>query len=55
MSLLTDLKHDEQFNASEKAVARYIITNKEDVLNLSIQALSELTYTSPSTVVRKIP
>ncbi|GAA0473450.1 MurR/RpiR family transcriptional regulator [Alkalibacterium sp. s-m-22] len=52
MSLLTDLKHDEQFNASEKAVARYIITNKEDVLNLSIQALSELTYTSPSTVVR---
>lgn len=52
MSLLTDLKHNEQFNASEKAVAQYIITNKEEVLNLSIQALSELTYTSPSTVVR---
>lgn len=52
MSLLTDLKHNEQFNASEKAVAQYIITNKEDILNLSIQALSELTYTSPSTVVR---
>lgn len=52
MSLLTDLKHKEQFNASEKAVAQYIITNKEEVLNLSIQALSELTYTSPSTVVR---
>lgn len=52
MSLLTDLKHKEQFNASEKAVAQYIITNKEEVLNLSVQALSELTYTSPSTVVR---
>lgn len=52
MSLLADLQNNTHFNASEKAVAHYILKNREQVLNLSIQSLSDHTYTSPSTIVR---
>lgn len=52
MSLLTDLQNKTRFNASEKAVAQYILNNRELVLTLSIQILSENTFTSPSTIVR---
>lgn len=52
MSLLADLQNNTHFNASEKAVAHYILKNREQVLDLSIQSLSDHTYTSPSTIVR---
>lgn len=52
MSLSAALKDTTLFNTSEKAVAMYILNNREQVLNLSIQTLSEHTFTSPSTIVR---
>ncbi len=52
MSLLAELQNTAHFNASEETVAQYILTNREQVLEMSIQTLSEHTYTSPSTIVR---
>ncbi|MCC5894368.1 MAG: MurR/RpiR family transcriptional regulator [Alkalibacterium sp.] len=52
MSVLADLQSRSHFNASEETVAQYILSHREEVLDLSIQTLSERTYTSPSTIVR---
>lgn len=52
MSLTAALQNTIRFNPSEEAVAQYILDHREQVLNLSIQTLSERTFTSPSTIVR---
>lgn len=52
MTIINQLKAQDNFNGSEKDLANYILKNKEDVLNLSIQKLATNTFSSTSTVVR---
>lgn len=52
MSLLKKLELANQFSASEKSIAEYILNHSEEVLNLSTMELAKKTYTSPATVVR---
>lgn len=52
MTILTQLQEAKKFNGSEKEIAQYIIKHKEQVVDLSIQQLSNDTFTSTSTIVR---
>ncbi len=52
MSILKKLEIGHNFSSSEKAIAQYILTNTEEVLNLSSVKLAQKTYTSPATIVR---
>ena len=52
MSIMTQLEFELNFSNSEKNIAKYILDNGENVLNLSIKELAKETYTSPATIVR---
>lgn len=52
MSIMTQLEFELDFSSSEKIIAKYILDNGEDILNLSIKELAKHTYTSPATIVR---
>lgn len=52
MSIMTQLEFELDFSSSEKIIAKYILDNGEDVLNLSVKQLAKQTYTSPATIVR---
>ena len=52
MSIMTQLEFELDFSESEKTIARYILNNGEEVLNMSVQQLAKVTYTSPATIVR---
>lgn len=52
MDIRGQLMHKENFSDSEKNLADYILANKEEVLDMSVQKLSKATYTSTSTIVR---
>lgn len=52
MMILTALQKQIGFNDSERALADYILNNREKVLDYSIQSLSQNTFTSTSTIVR---
>lgn len=52
MSILSKLEFALDFSPSEKEIAKYILQHNNDVLTMSIQKLSQMTYTSPATIVR---
>lgn len=52
MLILTALQKQIGFNDSERALADYILKNREEVLDYSIQSLAQNTFTSTSTIVR---
>ena len=52
MSIMTQLEFELDFSSSEKMIAKYILDNGEDILNLSVKELAKQTYTSPATIVR---
>lgn len=52
MNLLYELNKRERFSAAEREVVDYILQNPKDVLTMPIDRLSNLTYASPSTIVR---
>ena len=52
MSLLYKLEYQNNFTDLEKGIANYIIDHKENVVDLTITELAEITYTSPSTISR---
>ena len=52
MLILQTLKEQKNFNSSEKELADYILKNAEDVLEYSIQELSNKTYHANSTIYR---
>ncbi len=52
MSIMTQLEFELDFSSSEKTIAKYILDNGEDILNLSVKELAKQTYTSPATIVR---
>lgn len=52
MTIIKQLQDKKDFNGSEKDLADYILKNKENVLNISIQNLSTNTFTSTSSIVR---
>ncbi len=52
MRLTTLLENKDHFTDNEKIIADYILSHKDEVLNISIQALAKQTYTSTSAVMR---
>lgn len=46
------LKEQIRFTENEKAISNYILSHKDDVLHMSVQALAKNTYTSTSAVMR---
>lgn len=52
MSIMTQLEFELDFSDSEKNIARYILDQQEDVLEMPIKELAKKTYTSPATIVR---
>ena len=50
MSIMTQLEFELDFSSSEKTIAKYILDNGEDILNLSVKELAKQTYTSPATI-----
>ncbi len=52
MSLLYKLEYQDQFTDLEKGIATYILNHKDDIVDLKITDLAEITYTSPSTISR---
>lgn len=52
MTIIDQLSSTQNFNGSEKELASFILKNKEQVINLSIQKLATDTFTSTSTIVR---
>jgi DNA-binding MurR/RpiR family transcriptional regulator len=52
MKIITQLKDQAGFTHNEKAIAGYILKEKNSVLNLSAAALAKETYTSPAAVIR---
>ncbi|MCV3762734.1 MurR/RpiR family transcriptional regulator [Companilactobacillus farciminis] len=52
MTIITQLQAKQNFNGSEKNLADYILKNKEDILNISIQKLAINTFSSTSSIVR---
>lgn len=52
MSIMTQLEFELDFTTTEKELARYILSNGESILNMSIQDLAKTTYSSPATIVR---
>lgn len=52
MNIKEALIKQEKFTDSEKELANFILKKKEKILNMSVQEISEQTYTSTSAVVR---
>lgn len=52
MSIMTQLEFELDFSDSEKNIARYILDQQEDILEMPIKQLAKKTYTSPATIVR---
>jgi Transcriptional regulators len=52
MTIIAQLQEKNHFNGSEKAIADFILSNKEAVLEMSIQDLATRTFSSTSTIVR---
>ncbi len=52
MSLLYKLEYQDNFTDLEKGIATYILNHKDDIVDLKITDLAEITYTSPSTISR---
>jgi len=52
MKIETMLKEQIDFTENEKAISAYILSHKDDVLHMSVQALAKYTYTSTSAVMR---
>lgn len=50
--ILQKLKNTESFSASEKSIARAILSNPEKFSTYSIRQIAKETYTSPTTVMR---
>ena len=49
---LNELKRMNKLTSTEQGIVNYILTNPEELENISSRQLAELTYTSPATVVR---
>ncbi|GKZ02035.1 RpiR family transcriptional regulator [Paraclostridium bifermentans] len=45
-------KHEHKFTDTEDMIIEYMISNKEEVVKLSIQSLSDKFFTVPNTIVR---
>lgn len=52
MKIINTLMKSEIFTPSEKVVSHYILKNKEKVLSMSIQDLSQKSFTSNPTILR---
>lgn len=52
MRVLDQLEEKEGFTTNEKSIAEYVISEKENVLYLTIQELAQKTYTSHSAIIR---
>ena len=52
MSLFQKLKESQKFTHNEQAVIDFILNNPQEVINLSVDELAKVTYTSPSCIVR---
>ncbi|MGN1183266.1 MAG: MurR/RpiR family transcriptional regulator [Faecalibacillus sp.] len=52
MSLLVRLECQQNFTPLEKEIADFVIHHKEEIANLTITELANLTYSSPSTISR---
>lgn len=51
-TLMEQLQHKTNFTANEIVIADYIISHPDDVVEISVQKLAKLTYTSTSAVMR---
>lgn len=49
LNILSKLKKT-KFSSAESVVAKFILTNPNDVIHMSIRSIAEKTYTSPTTV-----
>ena len=54
MSLLYKLEYQDNFTDLEKGIANYILDHKDYIVDLKITDLAEITYTSPSTICKKL-
>lgn len=52
MTIIAQLQQKNNFNGTEKNLADFILSNKEAVLEMSIQDLATKTFSSTSTIVR---
>lgn len=52
MKIQTLLKEQVSFTENEKVIANYILSHKDDILQMSIQSLALKTYTSTSAIMR---
>lgn len=52
MSLLYKLEYQDNFTDLEKGIANYILDHKDNIIDLKITDLAEITFTSPSTISR---
>ena len=52
MTLQEQLKEKNNFTENEKIIADYILSHKDDVLQMSIQSLALKTFTSTSAIMR---
>lgn len=52
MTILEQLQDTSKLNSSEQRIAKFVLANKEQVLQMPIQELSQCTYASTSTIVR---
>lgn len=52
MTLQEQLKEKDNFTENEKIIADYILSHKDDVLQMSIQSLALKTFTSTSAIMR---
>ena len=52
MTIQTLLKEQVGFTENEKIIANYILSHKDDILQMSIQSLALKTYTSTSAIMR---
>lgn len=52
MTITKQLQEQKDFTGNETDIANYILSHKDDVLQMSIQSLASATYTSTSAVMR---
>lgn len=52
MSILRKLELGVGFSTTEKTIATYILSNREDVLDMSTTSLAKKTFSSPATITR---
>ncbi|MCI5774463.1 MAG: MurR/RpiR family transcriptional regulator [Erysipelotrichaceae bacterium] len=52
MLLYNKLKDSKDFTSAEKAIVDYILNNPKEAINLSVDELANVTFSSPSCVVR---